>query len=143
VDARAVRGQRVFCSNRGSRGGCGRTFSFFLAEILPRHTFTASWLWQWLIQWLAGASLKAAVEKLRLPFALNRSIGCGANYASNRTACVRCFVASKDLPPARNPIRCCRRRNISGPSSRTVSALRLLSNFTFSALCSIEVLPQL
>jgi len=70
VDARAVRGQRVFCSNRGSRGGCGRTFSFFLAEILPRHTFTASWLWQWLIQWLAGTSLKAAVEKLRLPFAL-------------------------------------------------------------------------
>jgi len=70
VDARAVRGQRVFCSNRGRRGGCGRTFSFFLAEILPRHTFTASWLWQWLIQWLAGASLKAAVEKLRLPFAL-------------------------------------------------------------------------
>ncbi len=63
-------GQRVFCSNRGRRGGCGRTFSFFLAEILPRHTFTASWLWQWLIQWLAGASLKAAVEKLRLPFAL-------------------------------------------------------------------------
>ena len=65
-----MRGQRVFCSNRGSRGGCGRTFSFFLAEILPRHTFTASWLWQWLIQWLAGTSLKAAVEKLRLPFAL-------------------------------------------------------------------------
>ena len=65
-----MRGQRVFCSNRGHRGGCGRTFSFFLAEILPRHTFTASWLWKWLIQWLADASLKAAVEKLRLPFAL-------------------------------------------------------------------------
>jgi hypothetical protein len=70
VDARAVRGQRVFCSNRGRRGGCGRTFSIFLAEVLPRHTFRASFLWHWLIQWLAGASLKAAVEKLRLPFAL-------------------------------------------------------------------------
>jgi hypothetical protein len=70
ADARIMRGQRVFCSNRGSRGGCGRTFSIFLAEVLPRHTFTACWLWNWLIQWLAGASLKAAVEKLRLPFAI-------------------------------------------------------------------------
>jgi hypothetical protein len=70
VDARAVRGQRVFCSNRGQRGGCGRTFSIFLAEVLPRHTFRASFLWNWLIQWLASVSLKAAVEKLRLPFVL-------------------------------------------------------------------------
>jgi hypothetical protein len=70
VDARVARGQRVFCSNRGSRGGCGRTFSFFLAEVLPRHTFTATLLWKWLLQWLAAASLKAAVEKVQLPFAL-------------------------------------------------------------------------
>jgi hypothetical protein len=41
-----------------------------LAEVLPRHTFTASLLWQLLIRLLAGASLKAAAEKLRLPFAL-------------------------------------------------------------------------
>jgi hypothetical protein len=65
-----LRGQRVFCSNRGGRGGCGRTFSIMLAEILPRHTVSASLLWQLLIRLLAGASLKAAAEKLRLPFAL-------------------------------------------------------------------------
>jgi hypothetical protein len=60
----------VFCSNRGQRGGCGRTFSIFLAEVLPRHTFTASLLWQLLVRLLAGGSLQAAAEKLRLPFAL-------------------------------------------------------------------------
>jgi hypothetical protein len=65
-----VRGQRVFCSNRGQRGGCGRTFSVFLAEVLPRHTLTASLVWQCLLKLLAGLSLKAAAEKLRLPFAL-------------------------------------------------------------------------
>jgi len=70
VDARVVRGQRVFCSNRGNRSGCGRTFAFFLAEVLPRHTLTASLLWQWLLKLLAGLSLKTAAEKLRLPFAL-------------------------------------------------------------------------
>ena len=66
----SCRGQRVFCSNRGQRQGCGRTFAVFLADVLPRHTVTAALVWRWLVQWLAGLSLKAAVEKLRLPFAL-------------------------------------------------------------------------
>lgn len=65
-----LRGQRVFCSNRGQRGGCGRTFSLMLADVLPRHTFTASRVWSWLVELLAGLSVKAAAEKLRLPFAL-------------------------------------------------------------------------
>ena len=64
------RGQRVFCSNRGQRNGCGRTFSLLAAEVLPRHTFTASLVWQWLVKLLAGRSRKAAAEKLRLPFTL-------------------------------------------------------------------------
>jgi hypothetical protein len=70
ADGRMLRGQRVFCSNRGRRGGCGRTFSFYLSEVLPRHTVTAPLLWQLLVGLLAGGSLKAAAEKLRLPFAL-------------------------------------------------------------------------
>ncbi len=41
-----------------------------LADILPRHTLTASLVWQWLLKLLAGLSLKAAAEKVRLPFAL-------------------------------------------------------------------------
>jgi hypothetical protein len=70
ASGQCVRGQRVFCSNRGRRGGCGRTFSLVLADVLPRHTLTASLVWQWLVKVLAGFSLKAAAEKLRLPFAL-------------------------------------------------------------------------
>jgi len=38
--------------------------------VLPRHTFTASRVWSWLVELLAGLSVKAAAEKLRLPFAL-------------------------------------------------------------------------
>lgn len=70
ADGQLLRGQRVFCSNRGQRDGCGRTFSIFLADVLPRHTLTASLVWQWLLKVLAGLSVKAAAEKLRLPFAL-------------------------------------------------------------------------
>lgn len=65
-----LRGQRVWCSNRGRRGGCGRSFCVFLADVLPRHTFRASGLWSWLIGLRAGLSLKAAAEKLSLSFAL-------------------------------------------------------------------------
>jgi hypothetical protein len=70
TDGQTCRGQRVFCSNRGQRGGCGRTFAFFLADILPRHTLTTSLVWRWLVKLLAGLSSKASVEQLRLPFAL-------------------------------------------------------------------------
>lgn len=70
TSSQSVRGQRVFCSNRGQRGGCGRSFSILLAEVLPRHTLTATLVWPWLLERLAGLSLKAAAEKLRLPFAL-------------------------------------------------------------------------
>jgi hypothetical protein len=60
----------VFCSNRGARGGCGRTFALVLADVVPRHTVSATWLWRWLKELMAGLSLPAAAEKLRLPFAL-------------------------------------------------------------------------
>jgi len=64
------RGQRVWCCPRGQRGGCGRTFSIFLADVLPRHTVRAPSLWGLLDRWLAGGSIKAAVEALALPFGL-------------------------------------------------------------------------
>ena len=60
----------VWCSNRGQRGGCGRSFSIFLAQVLPRHTVTAPWLWRLLCRLLVGGSAKAAVEALAPPFAL-------------------------------------------------------------------------
>jgi hypothetical protein len=70
VDKQSARGQRVYCSNRGQRSGCGRTFSLFLAQVLPRHTVRAGPLWSLLKELLGGISIRAAVERLRLPFAL-------------------------------------------------------------------------
>ena len=70
-----MRGQRVFCSNRGQRGGCGKTFSVFLGQFLPRHTFRAEQLGNLLGELLGGASIKASAEKLRLPFALETVYG--------------------------------------------------------------------
>src|SRR5205814_10572874 len=70
TQGQSARGQRVFCSNRGRRGGCGGSFSIFLAEVLPRHTVRAMLLWKLLSQLLTEAGIKAVSETLRLPFAL-------------------------------------------------------------------------
>jgi hypothetical protein len=70
VAGRCLRGQRVWCANRGRRGGCGRSFCIFIADVLPRHTVRAGLLWHWLMKLLGGLPMKAAAEKLHLPFAL-------------------------------------------------------------------------
>ena len=64
------RGQRVLCSPRGRRGGCGRTFSIFLAGVMPRHGVTAAMLWTLLALLLSGLSLKAAAQSLHSLFCL-------------------------------------------------------------------------
>jgi hypothetical protein len=67
------RGQRVLCSNRDQRLGCGRTFPIFLAAVLPRHTVTAPVLWTFILSLLDGHSIKASAKNL--PFALETFYG--------------------------------------------------------------------
>ena len=94
-----VRGQRVFCSNRGQRGGCGKTFSVYLADTLPRHTLTATLLWQWLIHKLAGLSAKAAAEKASLPFALETVYHLGRRLKLGLDR-LRTLLCRKQAPPS-------------------------------------------
>jgi hypothetical protein len=68
ANGQRLRGQRVFCSDRGQRGGCGRTFSVFLADVLPRLTVSAIVLWQLLLLLLGGQSVQAAASSSGLPF---------------------------------------------------------------------------
>jgi hypothetical protein len=70
AQGRLRRGHRVYCANRGRRGGCGRTFSILLAHVLPRHTFTASLLWSVLAGLLGRLSIRAAWKAAGKPLAL-------------------------------------------------------------------------
>ena len=45
---KAVRGRRVFCSNRHARSGCGRTFSVWCADKIRRLGLTTACLWRFL-----------------------------------------------------------------------------------------------
>ncbi len=95
----AKRGQRVFCSDRGPRDGCGKTFSIFLAEVLPRHSCTAVLLGKLLVKWLAGCSIKSAVESLGLPLALE-SIYHLLGRLRRRLDGLRPCLCARQEPPA-------------------------------------------
>ena len=99
VGACRVRGQRVFCCNRGRRGGCGRSFSVFLAEVLPRHSVGASILWGLLRLLMAGVSLKAATESMRAPFALETLYHL-VKRLRGRLDVVRVLLFGRCKPPA-------------------------------------------
>ena len=69
-----------------------------LAEQLPRHTLTASLVWQWLVKALAGLSLKAAAEKIGLPFALETFYRLGRSLRQGLDR-VRTRLCGKQSPP--------------------------------------------
>lgn len=107
-----ARGQRVFCSDRGQRGGCGKTFPLFFAEVLPRHTFPASQLWALLRALLAGKAIRTAAETLRLPFSSEAAYGI-IRRVRRRLDGVRSWLCRERPPP---------------PSSRTDPLLQTLSH---------------
>ena len=88
----------MYCSGRGQRGGCGHTFSIFLADVLPRHSLTATWLWKVLQQLLTGVSLKAAVQALALPFALETLYSVGQRLRL-RLDVLRSLLCRQQPPP--------------------------------------------
>ena len=89
----------MFCSDRGQRGGCGKTFSLFFADVLPRHTFTAQLLCALLRALLGGATLKAAAETLRLPFSLEAIYGL-VRRLRRRLDAVRSLLGREQSVPA-------------------------------------------
>jgi hypothetical protein len=61
---KAVRARRVFCSNRNARGGCGKTFSVWIADKVERVSLTAGCLWKFLKLIADGISKLKAIRAL-------------------------------------------------------------------------------
>ena len=53
------RAQRIFCSNRNARHGCGRTFSVWAADKIRRLGLTTAGLWRFLQRVVADGTLAA------------------------------------------------------------------------------------
>lgn len=63
----AVRARRIYCSNRGRRVGCGKTHSYFHAQVIPRLSLTATTLWSFLSFVLSGVSRNSAHQTSHAP----------------------------------------------------------------------------
>jgi hypothetical protein len=63
----AVRARRIYCSNRGRRIGCGKTHSYFQAQVIPRLSLAATTLWNFLFLVLSGFSQKSAHQASLAP----------------------------------------------------------------------------
>jgi hypothetical protein len=61
---KAIRALRVFCSNRGNAGGCGRTFSIWIADKVKRLFLDAQSLWQFLEQAATRGNKSQAFQNL-------------------------------------------------------------------------------
>lgn len=60
---KTVRAQRIFCSNRNNRQGCGRTFSVWLADRIRRLSLSAGRLWMFL-QAVVADGISAAIRRV-------------------------------------------------------------------------------
>jgi hypothetical protein len=60
---KTLRARRIFCSNRNKRGGCGKTFSVWLADKIRRLSLTTGALWRFL-QCAVGGGVLAASRAL-------------------------------------------------------------------------------
>jgi len=97
------RGWRVYCSNRGLKKGCGKTYSILLAIHLYRRLVNAGRLWEFLKGVLDGSSIKKAWEKVASPFGLETGYKLWASFIRNQSH-VRAHLHRLDKPvhfPAR------------------------------------------
>ena len=64
---KALRARRIFCSNRGRRPGCGRTFSVWLAHRIRRLSVTTRTL-KTFLQLAVVGGIAAAIRETESPF---------------------------------------------------------------------------
>lgn len=65
-EAKSIRHQRVYCSNRGHATGCGHSFGLFPSNRVPGYRVTTAIFWQFARLLLLGHSAYAAFNHLAI-----------------------------------------------------------------------------
>ncbi len=94
----ALRGRRFFCSKRGRRRGCGRTFSVLLCAVIAGATVRSRELWRFYLARLGGAGVLAAWEGCRSRFSLEAAYAWRRRWQRGQFA-VRTVLAHGRDPP--------------------------------------------
>jgi hypothetical protein len=94
----AARGRRFLCSNRGRRGGCGRTFSIVLAAIIAKASVRSGELWRFYLAKLSGGSVVSAWAGLRSVFSLEAAYGWWRRWLRGQFALREILCRGHDPP---------------------------------------------
>ena len=70
-DSKIIRARRFFCSNKGTRCGCGKTVTVYHFHSIPKTSILAPLLWQWLQIVLDGFSIHSAWYYSGIKFSLS------------------------------------------------------------------------
>ncbi len=98
ADERQVRGQRVFCSNRWLRRGCGRTFSVLFSFLLRGRMIPAILVDAFISRVLEGATRRSAWLSLRHSFSLESGYRLWNQWLDGQVH-VRSWLCRKGSPP--------------------------------------------
>jgi len=93
------RGWRMFCSNRGRRSGCGRTYAVLISIRLYHRRVGAERLWKFLQAILGGASRQSAWEKVSAPFCMETGYKLWGSFIRNQSH-LRSFLHRRAKPVA-------------------------------------------
>lgn len=94
----ARRGQRFYCSKKGRRPGCGRTFSLKLCTVLPQASVRSAQLWRFYRARLGGQSVLSAWASLCSYFSLEAAYGWWRRWQRGQYA-LRAFLCRGRDPP--------------------------------------------
>jgi len=102
---RCIKARRVFCSNRNSRTGCGKTITYRLIDFLPHSLISSRTAWQFLHGICSGMSIEHAFETLDPACVLSIStfFRFWERFKSGMHT-IRTFIANNfPLPPVSEP----------------------------------------
>jgi hypothetical protein len=83
--AREFRGQRIFCSNRFRKAGCGRTFSVLFSLLLKARMIPARLVVGFISRVLAGAGRKVAWHSMPHSFSLESGYRLWRDWVAGQT----------------------------------------------------------
>lgn len=95
---RTVRGHRIFCSNRGRRRGCGKTFSVVRENILKNFNISAESFWYFLRNIARGMSKIQAFRSLKLSFSDSTAYRLLRRFSYSQSR-LRTFLFRLSKPP--------------------------------------------
>lgn len=109
------RGHRVFCSNRGRRKGCGRTFSVLCSRFIENLFITAGNLWRFIKRVVRTDNIRQSFLAIKSTLSISTAYYLWKRFISNQSRIRIRLKSLCNLPPD------C--RSGSTPPAETVSHL--------------------